>query len=134
MSFDVLESFEADNGFTVSEGAGFYSAPLIPSYSAPLGSIHVDPTNAKTYKKIGPLDTDWVELFQNINPRPNEIYENCLEILNDDCRTVFLDGCLGIVIDRKQVTHTFYNQIEIELNELLGVKEYTCLEVLNEFG
>ena len=133
MSINVNESFEAQNGFVVEGAAGLFSAVGSPSFDAPLGSIYIDSSNSYKFKKMSEGPLGWVRILDFQGEGGNT--EECLLIAINEQKIIYNDQSF-LVLKKSiaQLAYSFYNSVTIFVDELLGIKNETTLEVLNEFG
>ena len=142
MAINAEKAFDIDqDGLAIRDEDGnvlFYLAAGLGSpfgFQAPIGTEYMDQSTLFVFRKFGPLVTDWVRIAFNPIKRLNKSFENCFEILFNDELVIYESGSICVNIkEKEEEIFIFYNKIDIELNELLGIKKFTCLGVLNEFG
>lgn len=102
MAFDADRSFETKNGFIISQNAGVFSGSGIPVDVAPEGSIYLDTSSDRVYKRI---ENEWKNqwFFPKDIIASSEIYtveENRQHIVMNRLTldgSITIDGTLGVI-------------------------------------
>ena len=79
---DVSRAFVADQGFEVSEAAGFYSGSDVPNIVCEKGSIYAR-TDGSLWLKTGSLSNAWINLSQSTFDENTILVDHKGDVLTD---------------------------------------------------